>query len=127
MKLFSHVGVFVVGLLLAQANSTVFAAENFSEISRMNAFRLSRPKPEPRPQVIQLELPKVSLQGLATLLGTQALLKIQTKSQPVAIEVSCVLGEGQSRDGVEVLRIDMESETVWLNNHGEPQVLTLKR
>jgi hypothetical protein len=127
MRIFKSVGAFAVGFFFAQANPPATAAENFSVISHVNVFRLSPPKPEPRPQAIQLELPKISLQGLATLLGAQALLKIQTKAQPVAAEVSCVLGEGQSRQGVEVLRVDMESETVWLKNQGEPQTLTLKR
>jgi hypothetical protein len=127
MKIFKSVGTLATGLLLMQMNATVFAADGYYTIARANVFRLSPPKPEPRPQLVQPALPKVSLQGLATLLGTQALLKIQTMSQPAVAEISCVLTEGQSQNGVEVLRIDMKSETVWLKNQGEPQMLTLRR
>ena len=116
----------VVWLVLLSDVKTVFAAEDFSTIARINVFRLNPLQPEAKPEAVQPELPQVSLQGLTTLLGSQALLKIQMKSKPVTTEVACVLGEGQMRDGVKVLRIDMESGTVWLTNQGEQQVLTIK-
>ena len=124
MKMFKSVVVIGVALQwLSLDATTVFAVENFSGIARMNVFRLNPPKSEAKPALVQPELPQVSLVGLATLLGPQALLKIQTKMKPVATEVACVLAEGQSRDGVSVLRIDVESGTVWLTNQGEHLVL----
>lgn len=127
MKLFKSVGVVGVLLLLpSPCAMAVGEVENFSTIARMNVFRLNLPKPAANREMVLPELPQVSLGGLATLLGSQALLTIQIKTKPVATEVFCVLGEGQSRDGVTVLRIDMESGTVWLTNQGEQQVLTIK-
>ena len=91
----------------------------------MNVFRLNPSQPEAKLEVVEPELPQVSLGGLTTLLGSQALLKIQTKTKNVAVEVACVLGVEQSQDGVKVLRIDMKSGTVWLTNHGKQQVLMI--
>jgi hypothetical protein len=127
MKSFKSVEVLGVSLLLLSLD--VIAgneAENFSAIARMNVFRLNPPQPVAKMERIQPELPRVSLGGLATLLGSQALLTIQTKTSPATMEVSCVLGEGESRDGVTVLKIDMESGTVLLTNQGEQQVLMIK-
>jgi hypothetical protein len=113
-------------LFLPDAMAAV-AKEDFSAIARVNVFRLNPPRPETKPEMVQPELPQVSLVGLATLLGPQALLKIQTKSRPPAAEIACVLSEGQSQDEVKVLRIDANSGTVWLTTRGEPQVLMIGR
>lgn len=107
---------------------TEAATDDFASIPKRNVFRLLPPKPEPKPPEIQPELPQVALQGVTTILDSrQALLKIQSKAKLAAAEVCCILGEGQERDGVKVLRIDMESGTVWLANQGSEQILTIKR
>jgi len=70
----------------------------------------------------------VTLQGLSTLLDCrQALLRIQAGAKPSPTETCCILGEGQERNGVKVLRIDMESGTVWFTNHGAEQFLSISR
>jgi len=113
-------------LLVIQA-SCGFAAEGFGSILLKNAFRLSPPKPEPIPVQIKMVIPKVILQGLTTLLDARhALLKIQSASSSGAIEVCCVLAEGQARDGVEVLQIEMKSCRVLLKNQGTHQLLSLE-
>jgi hypothetical protein len=121
-------GVLVAGLALLLPDLRAgMLGDDFAAISRKNAFRLSPPKPAPKPVEMPPELPQVSLQGLTTLLDLrQALLKIQMKRKTGVIEVPCILGEGQARDGIKVLRIDMKSETVWLLNQDSEQVLSLK-
>ena len=123
MRLYFKVLILGVSLLPFIAEA---ATDDFSTIPKRNVFRLL-PKPEPKHVEIQPELPQVSLQGLTTILDSrQALLKIQSKAKPNATEVCCILGEGQERDGVRVLRIEMESGTVRLANQGNNQVLTLR-
>ena len=104
------------------------ATDDFSTIPKRNAFGLLPPKPEQKPSEVKPDLPRVSLQGVTTLFDSrQALLKIQSKAKLTAPEVYCILGERQELDGVQVLRIDMKSGTVWLINQGVEQVLTLKQ
>jgi hypothetical protein len=122
MRLLHKVVVFSISLLPLVAD----AAADFASIPTKNVFRLL-PKLEQKPPEIQPELPQVTLQGVTTLLDSrQALLKIQSKAKLTATEVCCILGEGQERDGVRVLRIEMESGTVWLTNQGAGQVLGLR-
>lgn len=125
MRLYFKVLILGVSLLPFIAEA---ATVDFSNIPKRNVFRLLPPKLEQKPPGFQPELPKVTLQGVTTLLDSrQALLKIQSKTKLTPIEVSCILSEGQERDGVRVLRIEMESGTVWLINQGMEQVLTLNR
>jgi hypothetical protein len=127
MKLFKRACVMSVSLLVFSLDAMAgHETENFSAITRMNVFRLNPPQPVTTVERIQPELPRVSFGGLATLLGSQVLLTIQTKAKPVATDDSCVLGEGESRNGVTVLKIDVESGTVLLTNQGEQQTLMIK-
>jgi len=103
------------------------ATDDFASIPKRNVFRLL-PKLEQKPPEIQPELPQLTLQGVTTLLDSrQALLKIQSKAKLTPTEVCCILSEGQERDGVKVLRVEMESGTVWLTNQGVEQVLAIRR
>lgn len=125
MGLRSKFLVFGVSLLPLIAEAVT---DDFAGIPKRNVFRLLPPKPEPKLAEIQPELPQITLQGVTTLLDSrQALLKIQSKTKLTVAEVCCILGEGQERDGVRVLRIEMESGTVWLTNQGVEQVLAIRR
>ena len=107
---------------------TVAGAADFATIAQKNVFRLSSLKSQSQPEEAKPELSDVVLQGVTTLLDKrQALLKIQTAAKVPATNVCCILDEGQARDGVKVLRIDMESGTVWVANQGVEQVLLLRR
>lgn len=119
--------VLILGLcLLSLTIHGATGAKDFAAITERNAFRLSTPKPEPKIEA-KLELPVVTLQGISALLDRrQALLKIQTGAKPNPTETCCILSEGQERNGVRVLRIDMESGTVWFTNQGEEQKLAIK-
>ena len=124
MRLLHKIVVFSIGFLPLIAD----AAADFTTIPRKNVFRLLPPKLEQKPAEVQPELSQLTLQGVTTLLDSrQVLLKIQSKAKPNATEVCCILSEGQERDGVRVLRIEMESGTVWVTNQGDEQVLCLNR
>jgi len=126
MRTINQIAFLSIGLLLAGLSLRAgLVTEPFSTITKRNAFRLSPPNPESRPLEVQRELPEITLQGLANLNSQQALLKIVTKTKPIAVEVSCILAAGQSHEGVKVLRIDMKSGSVWLTNQGAEQLLTL--
>lgn len=123
MKLYRNVLVLGVSLLPLIA----WASADFTTIPRKNVFRLL-PKPEPKLVEVKAELPQLTLQGVTTLLDSrQALLKIQSKAKLTPTEICCILSEGQERDGVRVLRIEMESGTVWLTNQGAEQVLAIRQ
>jgi len=102
-------------------------ANDYAAITRNNAFRLHQPRRETNSKPSALNLPVVSLSGLAFLFDEpQALLRIQTKTPEPADELGCILTRGEFRDGIELTRIDMETGRVWIRNHGENQVLNLR-
>ena len=116
-------GLCLLSLLVQGAT----APGDFTTIAQKNIFRLGALKSEWPPEV-KPELSVVTLQGLSALLDRrQALLKIQVGAKPNPKETCCILSEGQERNGVRVLRIEMGSGTVWLTNQGAEQVLALKR
>lgn len=122
-----HRKVLVLGISLLPFIAEA-ATDDFSTIPKRNVFRLLPPTREQKPPEIHPELSQLTLQGVTTLLDSrQALLKIQSKTKPTAPEVCCILGEGQERDGVRVLRIEIESGTVRLTNQDVEQVLVLRR
>ena len=125
MRLYFKVLILGVSLLPFIAEATT---DDFSNIPKRNVFRLLPPKLEQKPPEFQPEFPKVTLQGVTTILDSrQALLKIQINAKLTAPEVCCILGEGQERGGVRVLRIEMESGTVWLTNQAAEQVLAIRQ
>lgn len=125
MRLCRKVVILSISLLSFIAGA---ATDDFASISKRNVFGLLPPKPEQKPPEIRPELPQITLQGVTTILDVrQALLKIQSKAKLNATEICCILSEGQERAGVRMLKIEMESGTVWLTNQGAEQVLSLKR
>lgn len=125
MRLHGLLVLFCCSLSLVAPDA--IASGGFSTIVRKNVFRLSTPKPE-RKLGVKPELPVVSLQGLSTLLNSrQALLGIQAGAKSANPEVNCVLSEAQEQNGIRILRIDTQTETVWLTNQGVEQMLSLKR
>lgn len=125
MGLRRKVLVLVISLLPFIAEA---ATDDFASIPKRNVFRLLPPKLEQKLAEIRPELPQLTLQGVTMLLESrQALLKIQSRAKLNATEVCCILSEGQEQDGVKVLRIEMESGTVWLMNQGTEQTMSLNR
>ena len=72
--------------------------------------------------------PKITLNGITTILGSkEALYKIATPAKPgqPAHDQSYMLGEGESQDDIQVVKIDTEAAAVTFNNHGTIQQLPL--
>lgn len=116
-------------LVLAHIVNANAAPDSVAAIARRNAFRLIPPKPEVIAVVQQVERPRITIQGVTTILGRpQVLLSIQQPAKPTDAPVgSWILAEGESRHEVVILQIDVASGTVRLRNNGEEQTLTLKR
>ncbi|MGA2030131.1 MAG: hypothetical protein ABSG87_08680 [Verrucomicrobiota bacterium] len=72
-------------------------------------------------------LPTITPNGIMSVFGSvQTLFKVSDNQpgQP-ASEKSYILGEGQRKDGIEVIRIDEKNAVVTFNNHGTVQELPL--
>jgi hypothetical protein len=117
------VGVIIVGLLwLSLETRAGGVADQFAAIPARNIFRLTIKPVEP--PVVPPELPKVRLQGVTSILGkSQALLAIRMDTKPAATEVCCILEEGETRNEIVVLEVDVKTAKVRLNNHGSEQIL----
>jgi hypothetical protein len=115
-------------LVLVQAANATSVRDRFAAIAQANAFRLNPPKPEFAAAVPQPERPKIAFEGFTTILGRcRVLLRIQQPAKAaVAPEISCILTEGESWDGVVALKVDMVSGTIRLNNNGVEQILRPK-
>lgn len=48
-------------------------------------------------------------------------------TKPAATEVCCILGEGETRNEIVVLEVDVKTAKVRLNNHGSEQILGSKK
>ena len=110
--------------------SALTEANPYSKIIGRNTFALKAPPPPPAPLVAPpAPPPKVSLQGISTILGrAQALLKVKIDPKPSepAKELSLVMDVGQREGDVEVLSIDPATGTVNLSNQGTPLTLSIK-
>jgi len=115
-------------LFLALAANANPVPNRFATIASENAFRLNPQKPEIVPIIRHVERPRITLQGVTTILGRpQVLLNIQKPAKPGEIpEISCILAEGESQYEVVVLKIEMSTGTVRLNNNGVEQAFSLK-
>ena len=72
--------------------------------------------------------PKISLNGITTILGSkEALYKVATPAKPgvAAADQSYMMGEGESQDDIQVVKIDTDADVVTFNNHGTIQQLPL--
>jgi hypothetical protein len=117
----------IVSATLAQAAlednpySKIIVGANVFKLTSPPADTPKPPPPEP--------VPSITLQGITSICGRpQVLLKVVTpaKAGATALETSFLLDEGQSRNEIEVLEIDLEREKVRFKNHGETQTLSLR-
>ncbi|TSA41142.1 MAG: hypothetical protein D4R57_00950 [Verrucomicrobiales bacterium] len=96
----------------------------YSKIAQRNIFGLIVAKQEEESAGVRSRSAQVTLQGVASILNVrQALLTIQSGANAGDAKISCVLQEGQTLGGVQVLRIDMDASAVRVINHGEKQLL----
>ena len=72
--------------------------------------------------------PKITLNGITTILGSkEALYKVAVPAKPgqPAQDQSYMMGEGESDNDIQVVKIDTDADVVTFNNHGTIQQLPL--
>jgi hypothetical protein len=115
---------FLGGLVL---NTGLGADNPYVPIVDRNIFGLNPP------QVVAPTAPPeppstITPNGIMTIFGTpQVLFKVAVPPRPPepAKEVSCILGEGERQDDIEVTHIDQAAGVVTFNNHGVVQEIPL--
>jgi hypothetical protein len=95
-------------------------------IPEQNVFKLRAPERMQTPPPTPIKLPKILLQGISTIALSKKVL-FMTAAEPGQKERWYVFEEGQSRDGISVLRIDEKSRCVTFNNRGTIQELNLAK
>jgi hypothetical protein len=113
----------VCGLALCATLEAGTTNSEYASIVARNVFGLSSPPPSPpaqRPEPVEVITPT----GIAAFSGRKwVLFKVSAASR----EKAHVLPEGQSEDGIKVLRIDENRHFVTFNNHGEIQGIPLAK
>jgi hypothetical protein len=98
----------------------------YGSIVERNVFNLKAPTPPPDPESLKPPPPKITLQGINSILGLRQVLFKVAPSKPGEKEQAYVLSEGQRQDEVEVLAIDEKEGSIKFNNHGTIETKTLK-
>lgn len=115
------------GLAAATTTQAITDGSNpYGSIVERNVFNL---KPPPRPEDLvppPPPAPKITLQGINSILGLRQVLFKIAPSKPGEKEQAYVLSEGQRQDEVEVLAIDEKEGSIKFNNHGTVETKTLK-
>lgn len=128
-------GCLCLGLFLpARAQSNPF----LEVIVTRNVFALKEPPPPPPPPDNTPPAPKLTLVGIANVLGARkAVIKTEPApgapparagvagAPPGGPEPPLILTEGETREGVKVLAIDEAAGSVRVENQGQPLTLTL--
>lgn len=102
----------------------------YQSITDRNLFDL---KPAPPVQIVDPlppALPKIILQGIATVLPQKvAIIKVLFPAKPgePAKEQSYLLAEGQRDGGIEVLQVDEKAGSVKVNNSGTVMTVTFEK
>ena len=133
MKHFWIIAVCFVGGLASNARlhaeDAVLKDNPYAVIAARNVFGLDPVPVAVTNQGMEGEAPpKIIPCGIITIFGTpQVLFKISGISKPGQLpkEETCLVSEGQQKDGIEATRIDIESEAVTFNNHGIVQKIFL--
>jgi hypothetical protein len=101
----------------------------YSAIVARNMFSLVPIPPPPPPPPPEVDPPpKITPNGIMTIFGkNQALFKVADKAKPgqPQKDTSHVLSEGEREDDIEVVKIDLENNTITFNNHGVVQELAV--
>ena len=90
-----------------------------------NVFNLHPPPPPPSPEsLIKKEpLPKITLNGITTILGKKITFLTIPGPKPGTPPETLMLAEGQAQSDIEVKEIDEKAGVVKVLNHSEPQTL----
>jgi hypothetical protein len=120
-----------VGLVLgtnANGNEALATVNPYASIALRNVFDLNPPAAAVVTATPDKAQSKITLNGIISIFGRlQALFKvngIEQSGQP-SKEGAYMLDENESEDGVMVLHIDAQAETVTFNNHGIVQEIPL--
>jgi len=114
------------------ADSGGMLAQNpYTPIIVRNAFALNAlpdPKVEKPDADTSPALPKITVQGFMNLLEKPGVLfkvLIPAQAGQPAVELPCVLREGEEQGEIKLIRIDQTAGTVIFNNHGIVQEIQL--
>src|SRR6266487_6379792 len=121
----------LVSTLTARATTAETDAQGnpYQAIVGRNVFSLKPPPPPPPPEdpLKKNPPPTIKLQGVQTILGRrQVLFKVPAKPPGQPKEESFLMNEGERQGEIEVVQIDMQTEAVKFNNHGQEQLLNMK-
>jgi len=110
------------GLFLAVGAEalTPDAPKQYQGIVERNVFNIHPPAPVVAPVVDKTtQLPKITLNGITTILGTKMCFLSVPGTKPGAQPETLTLAEGQAQSDVEVKQIDEKAGVVKVVNHGE--------
>jgi hypothetical protein len=114
--------------MVASADDVVLPGDPYATVVARNIFGLN-PTPPPGPPQDATPPPKITPNGIMTILGeVQVLFKVAGTPKPggpPSADESYILSEGQRQDDIEVVKIDEKNSIVTFNNHGETQQLPL--
>jgi hypothetical protein len=104
-----------------KAGNPVPANHEYASIAARNVFGLNPPSvPATVETAVPLEI--ITPNGIASISGQkEALFKVAAASK----EKAYILREGQSQDGIAVIKVDEKAERVTFNNHGTIQDIPL--
>lgn len=99
--------------------------DSYDGIADRNVFNLHAPAPKADADALQpkVQIPKLTLNGITTILGKKVTVITVPGTKPGAPTTTVMLAEGQAQDEVEVRQIDEKGGVVKVINHGEEQIL----
>jgi hypothetical protein len=111
-----------VGVRAAASNPS---SDSYQAIVDRNVFDLHAPPPKADADALQpkAQIPKLTLNGITTILGKKVTVITVPPSKPGAPPTTLMLAEGQAQNEVEVRQIDEKAGAVKVINHGEEQML----
>ena len=132
MKHGGKIAVGLAGALVFPAGLHAVTTDSpYQPIVERNVFGLKPPPPPPGPPIVDVPVPKITLQGIVSMFGKrQVLFKAlmpSSKAGEAPKETSLILMEGQGYGDIEVLEINESAGAVKFKNHGQEQLLTLDK
>jgi hypothetical protein len=125
--------VYMSAFLFACTNAVAAPARSptndYGVIVERNLFGL-RPLPPPPAGPEPPAPPKITLTGITTILGDkEVLMKVRIPSQPPQPpkDESLILSEGQRKDGIQVLAINLKTDDVTIDDFGTVVTLNLEK
>jgi hypothetical protein len=118
--------------VVATARTSEGAGDPYQAIVERNVFGLKPPPPPPDPEANKPPLPKITLTGITTVLGSKrALMKLPPTpakpGEPAKTEQGFILAVGERQGEVEVLEIDEIAGSVKVNYGGTVTDLTFDK